>query len=54
LIRAATQLRLGKSAETVLAEIREQCPELLRDYCDLQLSLAPTPVRSIGRIAASA
>ena len=49
--RAATHLRIGKSAEAVLAEIREQCPELLRDYCDLQLTLAP--VRSVGRIAAS-
>ena len=54
LIRAATQLRLGKSAEAVLAEVREQCPELLRDYCDIQLTLAPAPVRSVGRIAASA
>jgi len=54
LIRAATQLRLGRSAEAVLAEAREQCPELLRDYCDIQLTLAPAPVRSVGRIAASA
>ena len=54
LVRAATQLRLGKSAAAVLAEIREQCPELLRDYCDIQLTLAPTPARSVGRIAASA
>lgn len=52
--RAATHLRLGKSAEAVLAEIREQCPELLRDYCDIQLTLAPVPVRPVGRIAASA
>ena len=54
LIRAATQLRLGRSAEAVLAEVREQCPELLRDYCDIRLTLAPAPVRSVGRIAASA
>jgi hypothetical protein len=54
LIRAATQLRLGRSAETVLAEVREQCPELLRDYCDIQLTLGAAPVRSVGRIAASA
>lgn len=54
LILAATQLRLGRSAEAVLAEVREQCPELLRDYCDIQLTLAPAPVRSVGRIAASA
>jgi hypothetical protein len=54
LIHAATQLRLGRSAQAVLAEIREQCPELLRDYCDIQLTLAPAAVRSVGRIAASA
>jgi t-SNARE complex subunit (syntaxin) len=54
LIRAATQLRLGRSAETVLAEVREQCPELLRDYRDIQLTLAAAPVRSVCRIAASA
>jgi hypothetical protein len=53
LVRAATQLRLGKSAEAVLAEIREQCPELLRDYCDIQLTMAPVPVRSVGRIGTS-
>ena len=51
---AATRLRLGKSAGAVLAEIREQSPELLRDYCDIQLTLAATPLRSIGRLAASA
>jgi hypothetical protein len=51
---AATRLRLGKSAEAVLAEIREQSPELLQDYCDLQITPAPAPFRSIGRIAASA
>ena len=54
LIRAATQLRLGRSAEAVLAEVREQCPELLRDYCDIQLTLTSAPVRPVGRIAASA
>jgi hypothetical protein len=53
LIRAATQLRLGKSAEAVVAEIREQCPELLRDYCDIQLTMAPAPIRAVGQIAAS-
>jgi hypothetical protein len=51
---AATRLRLGKSAGAVLAEIREQSPELLRDYCDIQLTLAAAPLRSIGRLAASA
>ena len=51
---AATRLRLGRSAEVVLAEIREQSPELLRDYCDIQLTLTAAPLRSIGRLAASA
>jgi hypothetical protein len=50
---AATRLRLGRSAEVVLAEIREQSPELLRDYCDIQLTV-PANLRSIGRIVASA
>lgn len=54
LAEAATRLRLGKSAEAVLADIREQSPELLRDYCDIQLTLAAAPLRSIGRLAASA
>jgi hypothetical protein len=54
LIRAATQLRLGKSAEAVLADIREQSPELLQDYCDRQFALATSPVRSISRIDAVA
>ena len=51
---AATRLRLGKSAGAVLAEIREQSPGLLRDYCDIQLTLAAAPLRAIGRLAASA
>jgi hypothetical protein len=51
---AATQLRLGKSAEAVLAEIRDQSPDLLGDFCDLQLTIALAPLRSIGRVAASA
>ena len=54
LSEAATQLRLGKSAGAVLANIREQSPELLRDSSDVQLALAPSPLRSIGRIAAVA
>ena len=37
LSRAATLLRLGKGAPRVLAEIREQCPDLLQEYCDLQV-----------------
>jgi hypothetical protein len=53
LLRAATQLRTGKRAESVLAEIREQSPELLRDYCDLHISLTPT-LRPVPRVAASA
>jgi hypothetical protein len=51
---AATQLRLGRSAEIVLAEIREQSPTLLRDYGDLQLTPTAVPLRSPGRLAASA
>ncbi len=47
LVRAATELRLGRSAEAVLAQIREQCPELLARP-------APAPVRPAGRIAISA
>jgi hypothetical protein len=54
LIRAATHLRLGKSGEAVLADIREQSPELLQGYLDLQLGLATSPVRSVGRIGAVA
>jgi hypothetical protein len=54
LARAATQLRTGKGAESVLAEIREQNPELLRDYCDLQVTLTPPPLRPVPRVAASA
>jgi hypothetical protein len=53
LIDAATQLRLGRSAEVVLAEVREQSPELLRNYRDIQLTLVPPPLRSIRRTAAS-
>jgi hypothetical protein len=54
LTEAATQLRLGRSAEVVLAEIREQDPSLLRDYGDLQPAPAAVPLRSAGRLAASA
>lgn len=54
LIRAATQLRLGRSAEAVLAEVREQCPELLRDYCDIQFTLTPAPVRTTAKWARAA
>jgi hypothetical protein len=53
LSRAATQLRTGKGAESVLAEIREQSPELLRDYCDLHVTLTP-PLRPVPRAVASA
>jgi hypothetical protein len=54
LARAATQLRTGKGAESVLAEIREQSPELLRDYCDLQITLTPPALRPVPRVVASA
>jgi hypothetical protein len=53
LSHAATQLRTGKRAESVLAEIREQNPEMLRDYCDLQVTLTP-PLRPVPRAVASA
>ena len=53
LSRAATQLRPGKHAESVLAEIREQNPEMLRGYCDLQVTLTP-PLRPVPRVVASA
>jgi hypothetical protein len=55
LSRAATLLRLGKTAPGVLAEIREQCPDLLQEYCDLQVTLTPPPpLRPVPRAAASA
>jgi hypothetical protein len=55
LSRAATLLRLGKTAPGVMAEIREQCPDLLQEYCDLQLTLTPPPpLRPVPRAAASA
>jgi hypothetical protein len=55
LSRAATQLRTGKGAESVLAEIREQSPDLLRDYCDLHVTLtAPPPLRPVPRVVVSA
>ena len=54
LARAATQLRTGKGGQTVLAEIREQDRELMRDYCDLQITLASPPLRPVPRAAASA
>jgi len=53
LSHAATQLRTGKHAESVVAEIREQHPEMLRDYCDLQVTLIP-PLRPVPRVVASA
>jgi len=54
LTEAATQLRLGRSAEVVLAEIREQSPTLLRDYGELQLAPTAVSLPSSGRRAASA
>ena len=44
LIHAATELRLGKSAEAVLANVKAQSPELLQDYCDIQLTRAAVPL----------
>lgn len=55
LARAATQLRTGKGAESVLAEIREQSPELLQDYCELHITLTTSPpLRPVPRVVASA
>jgi hypothetical protein len=54
LARAATQLRTGKGAESVLAEMREQSPGLLRDYCDLHVTLTTPPLRPVPRTVASA
>ena len=54
LARAATELRTGKAARIVLAEIREQDEELMRDYCDVLVTLAPSPLRTVARATASA
>ena len=54
LTRAATQLRLGRSATLVLAEIREQSPDLLLDWCDIHLTRTAGPVRPVPRASASA
>ena len=54
LTRAATQLRLGRSATLVLAEIREQSPDLLLDWCDVHLTRTAGPVRPVPRASASA
>lgn len=53
LTRAATQLRIGRSSEAVLAEIREQSPDLLQDYCDLRITFTPAPLRPVPRAATS-
>ena len=47
LLRAATELRMGRDAAAVLAEIREQSSEIA-------LAAAPAPVRPLGRVTASA
>jgi hypothetical protein len=54
LSKAATQLRTGKGGHIVLAEIRDQDPGLMQDYCDLQVTLSPAPLRTVPRAAASA
>jgi hypothetical protein len=51
LAQAATQLRLGRSAAVVVAEIKEQNPELLGDYCDVHVTLASPSLRAVGRLA---
>ena len=47
LLHAATELRMGRNSDAVLADIREQNPEI-------DLGALPAPVRPMGRIAASA
>jgi len=47
LLHAATELRMGRNSDAVLANIREQNPEIVLDAL-------PAPVRPLGRIAASA
>ena len=54
LAHAATQLRTGKGAESVLAEVREQSPVLLQDYCKIHVTLTSPPLRPVPRVAASA
>ena len=55
LTRAATQLRLGRSAALVMAEIREQSAELLLDWCDVHLTVTPPPpLRPVPRTVISA
>ena len=51
---AATQLRVGRTAEAVLAGIREQSPDLLRDYCELRVTFTSPALRPVPRTAASA
>jgi hypothetical protein len=38
----------------VVAEIREQNPALLGDYCDVHVTLASPSLRAVGRIAVPA
>lgn len=47
LLHAATELRMGRDGDAVLADIREQSPEIA-------LGALPASVRPPGRIAASA
>jgi hypothetical protein len=55
LTHAATQLRVGRSAELVLAQVREESPELLADFCELQVRVVTSPpVRAVTRLAAPA
>ena len=47
LLHAATELRMGRDAAAVLADIREQSPEIA-------LAALSAPVRPLGRATASA
>jgi hypothetical protein len=54
LTRAATQLRLGRGADFVLAEIREHSPDLLRDHLEARPGLASGSIGSTSPVEASA
>lgn len=50
LTHAATQLRLGRAVPIVLAEIRDQSPDLLLEPFDPEPTRAPAPLRLVRRV----
>ena len=54
LVHAATQLRMGRRADFVLAEIKDQCPDLLRDHLEARPGLASGAMGSVVSVEASA